>query len=85
MLSICIRMPSGSSSKPRNYLFQCPWVILPNGMRTRLVMSDKKFDDDSAAHEIKVMATEMKQWPDFEARIVLFEDDVEISSEHIKT
>jgi len=48
-------------------------------------MSDKKFDDDSAAHEIKVMATEMKQWPDFEARIVLFEDDVEISSEHIKT
>ena len=78
-------MPSGCASKPRPYLFQCPWVILPNGMRTRLVMPGKKLDDDSAAQEIKLMATEMKQWPDFEARIALLEDDVEISNEHIKT
>jgi hypothetical protein len=48
-------------------------------------MPGRKLDDDNAAQEVKLMATEMKQWPNFEARITLFEDDVEISNEHVKT
>ena len=46
-------------------------------------MKGKDFDEDSLMKEVKHIGAILRSWPGFEAYIILLEDGVEMSREHI--
>lgn len=62
-------------------------IEMPSGMSStpRTHWKDKALTDESILELLGIYTKQMKQWLDFEAYIVLFEDNHEISREHIKT
>lgn len=82
MFSFYIAMPSGMNGQPRSHSLHADWVTI-NGRTFRLISKGKDFDEDSIVKEIKHIGAILRSWPGFEAHIVLLEDGVEMSREHI--
>ncbi len=82
MFSFYIAMPGGTRSQPRSHSLHVNWVTI-NNRTFRLIVKEKDFDEDSLMKEVKHISAILRSWPGFEAYIILLEDDVEISREHI--
>jgi hypothetical protein len=83
--SISILMPSGAMSIPKTH--KPTLTTKYNAVGMSFLVTDKGpiFTPDTILAHAAAYAKIMKTWPDFEAWIVLFEDEREISREHIQT
>jgi len=83
--SIAILMPSGALSIPKTH--RPSLVMKYNALGLGFFNVDKgpEFTPDTILVHAAAYAKIMKSWPNFEAWIVLFEDGLETSRQHIKT
>lgn len=86
MLSIAIRMPSGAMSIPRTHEVKLVTrMALMTGQPFLCMGNGPEFTQDTIMKHAASLIRQMKAWSDFEAWVILFEEDVEMSREHIKT
>jgi hypothetical protein len=83
--SIAILMPSGALSIPKTH--KPTLKTKYNAVGTGFYNVDKgpEFTPASVLVHAAAYTKIMKSWPNFEAWIVLFEDGIEITRQHIKT
>ena len=83
--SIAILMPSGALSIPKTHRPILSTRRNAVGASYQIVDNGSEFNADTILLHAAAYAKEMRRWTDFEAWIILYEDGLETSRQHIKT